>query len=1616
MDPNISKFFSMKAIKTNWLLLLQFAVFLLISAVASSQLNADFTSIPRSGCPPLVVNFFDSSSGNPTAWKWDLGNGTTSFLKNPVTTYFDPGSYNVKLIVTSSTGVDSIAKSQYIVVNSLPVPTFSVSDTAGCYPLKVKFDDASFAGSGQISSWQWDFGDGTLSNEQYPLHTYTSAGNYTVILQVGNTRGCYKVLTKTNLIKIQNGVKSAFTYTSNQGCQTSAPVNFINQSTGSGVLQYLWIFGNGKTSTLQNPFTSYTNTGSFTVKLITTSSFGCTDTLIKTNAVNIGVVKADFAKPDTVCTGATFQLTNTSVPNSFVGSVWSFGDGSVSNDFIPLYSYSAPGTYQVKLVTDFGSCKDSLTKSIVSIPKPTAAFTASNNLSCKAPLNVSFNNTSISAVSYKWLFGDGDSSILKNPTHIYTSTGKFTVTLIITNSKGCTDILVQTDLVKISPPEIIKIDSLPARGCLPFKITPFPKIETGLPVSSFLWEFGDGSTSTDSTPTHIYTVSGNYNVKLTISTGPGCKDTLTIVEGVKAGTQPNALFTANPLEACANTTIDFTDKSFGNLITGWFWDFGDGSTIYNVQNPSHLYNDTGRFNVMLVAFNYGCTDTLIINKYIHIKPPIARFDTSYLCNNPLKRNFIDSSIGATSWAWNFSDGATSVQQNPSHTFASTGTYPVTLTVSDGSCQHTVIRNVKILKQQGKMKVSDSISCRTTRLTFDITDVETGSIVKYKWFFEGILKPSIPTSNVPVAQSYSTTGIRNPAVIVTDILQCLDTFYTTYPITIYGPKVAFGSDINGSCLSATINFLDSSVSDGIHPITNWVWQYGDGVIQTYNSGPFSHAYTFQGNYNVSLLVKDSYGCKDSITRASMISISNVVADFLLSDTMLCPGLPLNLTNTSSGTNVTYKWDFGDGITSSAISPSHNYTAPGAYPVSLVVSDKTGCRDSIAKLVRVFSAKANFAIGDSFSTCPPLIVNATNKSSNYIDFNWDFGDGSSSTVLNPSHIYAYPGNYSIRLVVLNNGGCTDTLRKNIVINGPTGSYGYIPTEACNPGTINYSIISQNAINFIWDFSDGNTVFSTKDTISHIYTTPGFYVPKVILENASGCKVAILGLDTVKITDIKTNIKANTSILCDSGYVSFSDSTITNDVVSSYIWHFGDGTTSLLQTPNHFYATTGTYSVTLIATTQFGCTDTAQLNDYVKIAGAPQVKITGDSTGCEPAQLSFSGALVIPDTSIIKWSWVFDNGNTSNLQSPTTQTYNTAGVYNIRLIASNPQGCADTTKFKATIYNKPIVDAGTSTSICKNQTYVLIPSGADTYTWSPSPTLSCLQCGTTMAKPIVKTTYYVTGTTAKGCTNQDSVTVDVMQPFMMTVGNGDTLCYGQTVPLSATGADTYEWIPSLWLTNASSSNPTSRPDSSITYMVVGRDLAGCFKDTGYVKIKVYPIPTVDITNGSSVNLEVGKTVKLNTQISPDVIKLLWTPTNALSCSNCIDPVVSTRENITYTVTATNGGNCTSEDKVNILMICGNANVFIPNTFSPNGDGANDVFYPRGVGVSHIKSFRVFNRWGQVVFQKMNFSANDPSMGWDGQLNGGIVQSDVYVYILEVICVSNEIMSFKGNVTLLK
>lgn len=1604
----------MKIFYSIWLQLLLLSVLALLQTAASAQLKARISATPTSGCPPVVVSFKDSSAGNPTSWKWDLGNGTISDLQNPVTTYLTSGSYNVKLVVKNANGTDSVVKNKYIVVNAVPQAKFGSSHTGGCFPLAVQFEDSSVAGSGTITAWKWDFGDGTLSNEQNPLHTYTHAGSFTVVLRVTNSNGCTNVISKAGYITIQNGVKADFSYESQRGCRAPASITFTNKSTGTGVVNYLWDFGDGKTSNEVNPVNSYQAAGVYTVKLIASNSSGCSDTIIKRNAINIGFVKSDFTKPDIICADALFQIKNTSNPSTFVSSSWSFGDGTFSDLSNPVKKYAAAGAYQVKLVTNFGSCLDSVTKSINVLSQPDISFTAANTTGCRAPLDVTFNNTTSGGVSYLWNFGDNTTSALENPVHTYKSAGEFTVTLTVKNASGCSGTLTKQSFVKIVPPKITSIKNLPLKGCVPSAAKPVAVIANGIAGSTYLWDFGDGTTSADSTPSHTYNTPGNYNIKLTLTTPTGCMDTLTVVKGAQVGTKPSSQFSANPLDICANTSVNFTDLSSGATANHWLWNFGDGVTSIE-QNPVHLYNNAGKFTITLIVSNYGCSDTLKKPDYINVRPPVAKFDTAFLCNDPLKRNFIDKSVGALTWQWDFGDGTSSTNQKVSHPYAAPGSYSVALTVTNGGCVNTIKKDVVVINEQPALASSTAEGCANTGIIFTVANVNAANISSYFWYYDGLSRPGVSGAN-PFTYVYKTTGVRQAAAVVTDILKCRDTLYTSAPVAIYGPKAGFGSSNAGTCFGNTVNFIDSTVTDGTHPLSNWIWNFGEGVSENYTSAPFSHNYASPGTFNVKLVVKDSYGCTDSVTRPSFISVTKPVARFMPSDSILCARSPITFNNYSRGVGATYFWEFGDGGTSGEITPFHTYDTTGTYTVKMKMIDKNGCSDSTFANIKISTATVDFSLSDSFSTCPPLIVNTTNHSLNVLSYNWNFGDGGNSQLMNPSHIYTYPGNYTIKLTINNNGGCADSLTRSVVIQGPTAILDYTPKEACNPATIDFSLQSQKAVSYIWDYNDGTTIFSDKTSSSHTYSSPGTYIPKIILQDATGCKVPLAGTDTIKIDGIKAHITSEKRFLCDSGYIAFKDSTVSNSIVNSWLWDFGDGTASSDQSPNHKFTDTGFYSITLISKTKFGCADTAVNQKYIKIVSSPQVTITGDTSACEPAQLKFQGEFVRTDTSAVKWNWNFGNGKIDDIQIPGTQTYATAGTYPVTLKATNSSGCYDSVVRQAIIHPKPAVNAGADTAICQSNSFTLHATGADSYTWTAQPSLSCTNCAAPTAKPGATITYKVSGKTVFGCTNEDSINVKVQQPFKIDVSKDDTLCLGESVVLKATGADLYEWTPAAYLDNANSGTPKSTPAASITYKVVGKDRLGCFKDEKNVKLKVYPKPEIEITNGESIIVQAGGSVKLLTKNSPDIINWKWYPSKWLSCDACSEPLAAPGDNITYRVTGSNEGHCEAHDDITISIICNNANVYMPNTFSPNHDGSNDVFYPRGTGLYSIKSFKIFNRWGQIVFAKGGMNANDPQSGWDGTLNGSPLQPDVYVYILEVICSNNVTLPIKGNITLVR
>ena len=174
--------------------------------------------------------------------------------------------------------------------------------------------------------------------------------------------------------------------------------------------------------------------------------------------------------------------------------------------------------------------------------------------------------------------------------------------------------------------------------------------------------------------------------------------------------------------------------------------------------------------------------------------------------------------------------------------------------------------------------------------------------------------------------------------------------------------------------------------------------------------------------------------------------------------------------------------------------------------------------------------------------------------------------------------------------------------------------------------------------------------------------------------------------------------------------------------------------------------------------------------------------------------------------------------------------------------------------------------------------------------------------------------------------------------------------------------------------------------------------------------------LSKKSLIKANVGLNIPLVTTSSADITKWNWIPNKWLSCSTCPSPIATITSEIKYVAEVSNPGGCTARDEVTIETLCNDFNIFIPNTFSPNGDGMNDVFYPRGKGLFKVRSMKIFNRWGEIVFAKAEFTANDASAGWNGTFNNKQLSSDVYVYTIEVVCDNNTIIPLKGNVTLLR
>lgn len=1591
---------------------------LLTGIFASAQPVADFTSDKTAGCKPLTVSFKDSSSGNPTSWKWDFGNGGTSGFSTAQTIFTDPGYYAVKLVVSNAAGTDSITKTQYITVYEDPVANFSISDTIGCLPFTTKFIDQSTTSFGTITSWEWIFDDYSSSALQNPTHNFASSGNYSIALKVTNSGGCVGQTSKSQSVKVYDSLIAKVSFPKSVNCKPPETIQFTNLTSTSGTsMTWQWNFGDGGKSSEKNPKHTYNTADSFTVSLIVTNNYGCTDTLVLKDSLVTYNVLSKITGPDTICVNSPATFVNATVPSP-LGYDWIFSDGDAYADTAAVKTWDTKGVYNLKLINYLINCKDSVSKNITVIDMPVVDFTVNDTASCKPPLTINFTDKTANGIEWQWDFGDGSSpDNTSNPIHTYLAypaDSAFSVTLTAKNKMGCVNTTTKTSLIKIIKP-IININTAEGGGCIPYIFKPLPDVWSADGIVSYQWNFGDGSpVDNNKNPSHTYNALGNYDIKLVVTTTDGCMDSITIKDGVKIGTKPTVDFNISTNQECAGTNVQLTDLS--STVDKWLWSFGDDSTS-SAKNPLHAYNDTGTFSIKLIAWNNGCADSITKKNIINIKPAIAKFGIVYDCADRKQVQFNDSSILAQTWLWDFGDGTTATGKNQLHTYAVIGNYNVTLTVTNGTCTDTIIKQVKLIDENPVINTLKDSVCRGGRITFTATATDTANIQKYLWDFGDGKTDSASIS--AINHAYNAPGNYVVKLTIRDIRGCTSTFTKTSNIEIITARVGFTTSTQAACLNAKTNviFTDTSATPG--GIKNWTWNFGDGTTVQYNNAlppTISHVYSTAGIYYPRLRITDGFGCTSVVTSPTPVTVTQPTATFSANHVKACNNDPVVLYNNSLGSLLTYRWDFGDGTLSTDSAPRKIYTTNGTYSMKLVVTDKYGCTDSMVKnnFIDVKEPIASFTASDSFGTCLPFIVEFINTSVNAYDHLWDLGDGTSFQTDSTNHPYSASGVYLVKLTATRSPFCVSVATKTIEVNAPNATFTYSPTDGCAPLNVTFQITTTNKLTYEWDFRDGFIEKTNSATTTHSYSFPGQHIPLLLIKDSSGCIIPITGKNPITLYNTKVGFTADRFLVCDSGSIQFTDTSISGSGVKSYLWKFGDGQTSTIQNPVHFYNTPGNYTISLYISTVYGCTDSLVQTAYIKVAGKPSIGITADTSFCGPSIVNFSGTLLAPD-SIANWQWNFANGNTSTQQNPLPQQYNDVNTYQAQLIAVNNSGCSDTAYKNIYIHPVPVVSAGNDTTICLNNQASLQASGADNYTWTPAATLSCSNCVNPIASPTNSIVYSVKGVTVFGCEATDDVAVEVKHPFNISgLKAFDSICNGSSITLAVTGAENYSWSPAEGLNNTTTASVVASPGTSTSYKVIGYDSKNCFKDSATINLKVNPTPTVNA--GNDQFLTVGNSVSLNVLNSADVTDWLWTPSTYLSCSTCPNPIATPEKNMEYTITVNNNFNCIASDKVSVFVTCNNTNVFLPTAFTPNNDGLNDYFYPMGTAVDKIQSIKIFNRYGEIVFLKDNFKANERNTGWDGTFKGSPSAIGSYIYYIEVICKNGEILNFSGKILLLR
>lgn len=737
-------------------------------------------------------------------------------------------------------------------------------------------------------------------------------------------------------------------------------------------------------------------------------------------------------------------------------------------------------------------------------------------------------------------------------------------------------------------------------------------------TTSFIKHFGTG-TSTEIDSAVIYWPSGTIDKLI----APAVDFTYFIEEG-------NACALISAFEYSSD---DFTTtfSNLSNVQTGSFvWDFGDGDTSMEI-NPTHNYSAPGNYQVCLTLNDVCGSNTYCEEITINCSAP--EVDFSYQ-SNFLNINFTNStqSTGSSiSYEWTFGDGGQSNDIEPSHTYILPGNYEVCLTVTDFCGSNTLCETIEINCAPPIASFESQIDELSVNFTTESTS-STG-FANYQWDFGDGTQSTYDS----LTHTYTLPGTFEVCLTISDICGS-NTTCEMITVNCAGPDILINSQSNELTSSFSAN-----ISDQVGDIT-YIWYFGDGMQST-EATP-SHTYTTPGTYEVCLTATDDCGSNQTCT---MITVGCTAPSAIFNyqvDALMANFVPNTLSD-----DVTYIWNFGDGMQSTDMNASHSYNQPGSYEVCLTVSDMCGSNQSCAMIVvecTAPSAEFNVQTDELSASFVPTADSTTGTTA----YTWSFGDGTQSNEFNPTHTYTSPGNYNICFTITDVCGSNTFCQEvNISCSAPEVSFSY--EESSLDVSFESSVTSQTGdANYTWDFGDGGT--ATDANTVHSFALPGEYQVCLTVDDICSsttiCETIILSCSPPDATF---------SYVIDYPSVSFTlvESNFIGDV--EYLWDFEDGSNSTEATPTHSFSEPGTYTVCVTITDACGTNSQCESIDLNCLA--PVSEFSGDG---DEATIVFTD---YSENEPSSWFWDFGDGNTSTEQDP-IHVYESPGAYDVCLTVEN------------------------------------------------------------------------------------------------------------------------------------------------------------------------------------------------------------------------------------------------------------------------------------------------------------------------------------------------------------